>query len=153
MAQREHTARAKNSSGGCVFMELLTYEGQSHSMQHTCERCQHKRQPGNIADREIGMWLVAEYFASLRLVGGVDRVPLCNEETAMSQQPLSRMQIFRLAAREVKPHCDATPTQNAALLELAERLRKEGWQTSEVDLFVAVIRRLVLSHAVARGEA
>src|SRR5262245_1158072 len=95
--------------------------------------------------------LVAEYFASLRFPGGVDRVPPCNEGTAMSQNSLNLMQIFRLAAREVKPHCDAVATQNAALQEFAERLRKEGWQTREVDLFVAVIRRRVLTHPVARG--
>ena len=94
---------------------------------------------------------MAEYFASLRLLGGVDHVPPCNEETAMSQTSLNLMQIFRLAAREVKPHCDAAATQNTALQEFAERLRKEGWQTREVDLFVAVIRRLVLIHPVARG--
>jgi hypothetical protein len=69
----------------------------------------------------------------------------------MSRKYLNLMQIFRLAAREVKPHCDAAATQNAALLEFAERLRKEGWQTRDVDLFVAVIRRLVLIHPVARG--
>jgi len=64
---------------------------------------------------------------------------------------LNLMQIFRLAAREVKPHCDAAKTQNAALVEFAERLRKEGWQTRDVDLFVAVIRRRVLNHPAARG--
>jgi len=55
------------------------------------------------------------------------------------------MQLFRLAAREVKPHCDAAATQDAALQEFAERLRKEGWQTREVELLVAAIRRLVLA--------
>jgi hypothetical protein len=65
--------------------------------------------------------------------------------------PLNLMQIFRLAAREAKPHCDAAKTQNAALLEFAERLRKEGWQNGDVDLFVVVVRRLVLTHHVARG--
>ena len=94
---------------------------------------------------------MAEYFASLRLLGGVDCVPPCNEGTAMSQKSLSLMQAFRLAAREVKPHCDAAATQNVALVEFAERLRKEGWQTREVDLFVAAIRRLVLIHPVAAG--
>jgi len=69
----------------------------------------------------------------------------------MSQKYLNLMQIFRLAAREVKPHCDAAATQSAALQEFAERLRKEGWQAREVDLFVAVIRRLVLIHPIARG--
>jgi len=91
---------------------------------------------------------LAEYFTALRLSGGVDGVPPCIEETAMSPS-LDRMQIFRLAAREVKPHCDAAPTQQAALQEFAERLRKEGWQTREVDLFVAAIRRLVLIHPAA----
>ena len=91
---------------------------------------------------------MAEYFASLRLQGGDDGVPPCNEETAMS---LNLMQIFRLAAREVKPHCDAAATQHTALQEFAERLRKEGWQTREVNLFVAVIRRRVLNRPVARG--
>jgi len=90
---------------------------------------------------------MAEYFASLRLLGGVDCVSPCNEETAMSPS-LNLMQIFRLAAREVKPHCDAAPTQNVALQEFAERLRKEGWQTREVDRFVTVVRRLVLIHPV-----
>ena len=66
-------------------------------------------------------------------------------------QKLNPLQIFRLAAREVKPHCDAAVTQSAALLEFAERLRKEGWPTREVDLFVAVIRRLVMIHPVGRG--
>ena len=55
------------------------------------------------------------------------------------------MKVFRLAAREVKPHCDAAPTQHVALQEFAERLRKEGWKTREVDLLVAAIRRLVLA--------
>jgi len=55
------------------------------------------------------------------------------------------MQLFRLAAREVKPHCDAAPTQAVALQEFAERLRKEGWKTREVDLLIAAIRRLVLA--------
>lgn len=87
-------------------------------------------------------------FRFIALTRWVDRVPPCNEGTVMS---LNLMQIFRLAAREVKPHCDAAATQNAALLEFAERLRKEGWQTPDVDLFVAVIRRLVLVHPVARG--
>jgi hypothetical protein len=60
------------------------------------------------------------------------------------------MQIFRLAAREAKPHCAAAATQNAALVELAERLHKEGWPPREVDLFAAVIRRLVLNRPAAR---
>ena len=89
---------------------------------------------------------MAENFASLRLLVGVDCVPPCNEETAMPQKSPNLMQIFRLAAREVKPHCNAAPTQNAALQEFAERLRKEGWQTRDVELFVTVIRRLVLIH-------
>jgi hypothetical protein len=59
------------------------------------------------------------------------------------------MQLFRLAAREVKPHCDAAPTQAVALQEFAERLRKEGWKTREVDLLVAAIRRLVLARPAA----
>ena len=69
----------------------------------------------------------------------------------MSQKSLNLMQIFRLAAREVKPHCHAAATQNAALQEFAERLHKEGWQTREVDIFVAVIRRLVLTRPIKQG--
>src|SRR4051812_9131362 len=94
---------------------------------------------------------VAEYFASLRLLAWSRSCPVSNEATAMSQTSLNRMQIFRLAAREVKPHCDAAATQNAALHEFAERLRKEGWPAREVDLFAAVIRRLVLRDSAGRG--
>jgi len=47
----------------------------------------------------------------------------------MSQKLLGLMQIYRLAAREVTAHCDDAATQNAALEEFAERLRKKGWQT------------------------
>lgn len=68
----------------------------------------------------------------------------------MSKKLLSPMQIFRLAAREAQPHCAAAPTQNAALLEFAERLRKEGWPTRDVNRFVAAIRHLVLIHPAAR---
>ena len=105
----------------------------------------------HVPDFVCSVFIVAEYFASLRLQGWVYRVPPSNEGTAMSQKYLDLMQIFRLAAREVQPHCDAAATQNAALREFAERLRKEGWPAREVDLFAAVICRLVLSHPVARG--
>ena len=57
------------------------------------------------------------------------------------------MQMFRLAAREVKPHCEAAATADAALQEFAQRLCKEGWQTREADLLVVAIRRLVLKHS------
>ena len=60
----------------------------------------------------------------------------------MSSDPL--MTKFHVAVRESADHCRQSKSPEMALCELADRLRREGWNGCDVERFVASVSALVL---------